>query len=597
LADPQVEYAGRLKDRLQTLAVHERAHIRLGNEKLVTVLAGLVVGWLSAGRHMFSSYWIFVPVGVFLVLWVVHERRLRARSLAERGVSFYRQRIARLEDNWAGTGSTGERFHDPAHVYADDLDIFGRGSLFELLSAARTPMGEERLAAWLKAGAPVDVVQERQQMIAELREKLDLREDLALAGEELRPRLNPQALIQWAEGGPTLPSALLWRGMALLLALGAVAGLVFGIRTGNYFPLLIVVVAETLVHRWLKQRVLTVMSSMDSNAEGLDLFGKVVKRIEAESFASPRMAGLVGDLKKDGRPASAAIRRLARIAYWIEAHDSFLIRLVDIPLLYSVQIAYTAEAWRRSRGSRVRSWVDAVGEMEALASLAAYAYEHPRDGFPTFVPEDAAPLFDGEQIGHPLIPEARCVPNDIRLDRDHRVMMVSGSNMSGKSTLLRTVGVNAVLAMAGAPVRGKSLRLSPLAVGSRLRSTDSLQENRSSFYTEILRIRQVFDCADGKKMPVLFLFDELLEGTNSKDRRVGAESLLRALVAHGAIGIVTTHDLALTEITAGLGSAVTNAHLQDYVEDGRMRFDYKLRPGVVARSNALELMRLVGLQV
>jgi DNA mismatch repair ATPase MutS len=176
------------------------------------------------------------------------------------------------------------------------------------------------------------------------------------------------------------------------------------------------------------------------------------------------------------------------------------------------------------------------------------------------------------------------------------VLMVSGSNMSGKSTLLRTVGVNALLAMAGAPIRGKSLRLSPLIVGTRLRTTDSLQENRSGFYTEILRIRQVFDCAESGT-PVLFLFDELLEGTNSKDRRIGAEGLLRALVARSAVGIVTTHDLALTEITAALGPAVSNAHLQDYVEDGRMRFDYKLRPGVVARSNAIELMRLIGLQV
>jgi len=202
-----------------------------------------------------------------------------------------------------------------------------------------------------------------------------------------------------------------------------------------------------------------------------------------------------------------------------------------------------------------------------------------------------------EQLGHPLIPAARCVRNSVRLDDDTRVLLVSGSNMSGKSTLLRAVGINAVLAMAGAPVRAKSLRLTPLAIGTRIRSTDSLQEGRSGFYTEILHIREVFHLAESTKLPLLFLFDELLEGTNSKDRRIGAEGLLRALLGRGAIGIVTTHDLALTEIGQSLGQRLRNMHFQDYVENGKMRFDYTLRDGVVAKSNALELMRLIGLQV
>ncbi len=595
MPDPQTEYAGRLKARLEMIASRERVHVRLGTAKLAAVVAGLALAWLAAARHLISPYWTLIPVAAFVVLAVWHEKILRGRALAERAAAFYRQRIARLEDTWAGTGSTGDRFHDESHVYAGDLDLFGRGSLFELLSAARTPMGESWLAAWLTSASPVAAVRERQQMIDDLRDKLDLREDLALTGEELPSRLDPEALTQWAETKPVLASAI-WRLLAVILVLVAFGALGFGVRTGNYLPLLIVVAVEAGIHRMLQQRVQAVITTMHSDAQGLDLFGKVVARIEAESFASPRLARFVEALRTDHRLASAAICKLARVAYWIEAHDSYMIHLLDIPLLYSVQTAYAADSWRRHWGSRVRSWIDAVGEMEALCSLAAYSFEHPQDPFPTFAPDEEAPLFHGEEIGHPLIPAARCIPNTVRLDRQNQMLMVSGSNMSGKSTLLRTVGVNAVLAMAGAPIRGKSLRLSPLAVGTRLRSTDSLQENRSSFYTEILRIRRVFDSA-GAKTPVLFLFDELLEGTNSKDRKIGAEGLLRALVVRGAIGIVTTHDLALTEITSVLGGAVSNAHLQDYVEDGRMRFDYKLRPGVVARSNAIELMRLVGLDV
>jgi hypothetical protein len=593
--DPQVEYAGRLEARLQATERQERRHIRVGNGKLAVLAAGLALAWLSLARHWISPYWLFAPAALFAALAVWHERILRARTLAERAATFYRHGIARIEDRWAGQGNPGDRFRDEKHVYADDLDLFGRGSLFELLSTARTPMGEARLAEWLLAASPVPAILERHEMLAELRDKIDLREDLALAGEDLRARFNPEALTKWSEFARVLPSAFL-RGAALLLALLSVATLAWGARTFDYWPLIIVLAAGALFRYLMKSRVDAVMETTNSDPQGLDLFAATLDRLEREPFSSARLRTFVGDLKRGSVLASSAMARLARIAYWIEAHDSFMVRLLDIPLLINVQVAYAAEGWRTRSGRHVRSWIDAVGEMEALVSLAAYSYEHPRDRFPDFADAASGPLFDGEDLGHPLIEQSRCVPNSTRLDRGSRILMVSGSNMSGKSTFLRVVGVNAVLAMAGAPIRGKSLRLSPLVIGTRLRTTDSLQESRSGFYTEILRIRQVFDLT-GREIPVLFLFDELLEGTNSKDRRIGAEGLLRALLDRGAIGIVTTHDLALTEITRELGATVSNAHLQDYVEDGRMRFDYRLRPGVVARSNALELMRLVGLDV
>jgi hypothetical protein len=593
--DPQLEYAARLEARLHAVERHERRHIRLGNAKLATLIAGLALAWMSLARHWLSPYWLFAPAALYAALAVWHERILRARALAERAAVFYRQGIARIEDRWAGQGTPGDRFRDEKHVYAEDLDLFGRGGLFELLCTARTPMGEARLAQWLLAASPVPVILERHAMVAELREKLDLREDLALAGEDLRASFNPEALAKWAESPRVLPPSL-WRVVALGLALAAIASLAWGVRTFDYLPLVIVLAVEALFRYVLRSRVEAVITTTNSDAQGLALFAATLKRLERESFSSPRLGALVDDLKKRLAPASSAMAKLARIAYWIESHDSFMIRLLDIPLQITVQIGYAAEGWRGRSGRHVRSWIGAVGEMEALVSLAAYAYEHPRDPLPEFVDAPSGPLLDGQELGHPLIEQSRCVPNSVRLGRENRILMVSGSNMSGKSTYLRVVGVNAVLAMAGAPIRGKSLRLSPLVLGTRLRTTDSLQENRSGFYTEILRIRQVFDLTGGE-IPVLFLFDELLEGTNSKDRRIGAEGLLRAFVERRAIGIVTTHDLALTEITSALGAALSNAHLQDYVEEGRMRFDYKLRPGVVARSNALELMRLVGLQV
>lgn len=597
MIDPHREYETRRKARLEVVSARERTHRQIGYVKLATIAIGLLLAWMSAGKLFFSAYWLSVPIVVYIALAMLHEFVLRARTRAERAVKFYDRGIARMEDRWAGAGEPGERFREESHVYAEDLDLFGRGSLFELLNSARTPMGENWLAAWLKAPSPVAAVLERQQTVTELREKLDLREDLALAGEELRARLNPEGLTKWAETKRIMPTGLGLRLAASGLAIAAVATAIWGTIQINYWPFLVVLGIEWLFRRRLKSRAEEVITRLDSNSEGLELFAAALRRIERESFVSARLSKMVASLKRGRVPASRAMRSLARLGYWIDAHDSFLVAIVELPLLYSIHVALAAEKWRAEWGTQVRRWADAVGEMEALLSLAGYATEHQRDPFPSFADaSECGALFEGEDLGHPLIPDARCVRNSVRLGRAAPVLMVSGSNMSGKSTLLRVTGVNAVLAMAGAPIRGRSLRLTPLTVGTRLHSPDSLQENRSGFYSEILRIRRVFDRTEGDS-PVLFLFDELMEGTNSHDRRIGAEGLLRALVERGATGIVTTHDLALTEIGAALGSVVRNAHFEDSIEDGQMRFDYKLRPGVVARSNALELMRLIGLKV
>jgi len=338
------------------------------------------------------------------------------------------------------------------------------------------------------------------------------------------------------------------------------------------------------------------MEGVDCNAEGVLLFAEILARLEREPFAATHLQGFAAELKNGDEHASTAIRGFARIVNWIDASDSGLAKMSELPFLYSVQVGMAAEAWRRRWGAKLRRWAELTGEMEALLSLAGYSYEHPADPFPEFVEaESGIGFLEGEELGHPLIAAEKCVRNSVRLDAKTRVLLVSGSNMSGKSTFLRVVGINTVMAMAGAPIRGNRLRLTPLRIGTRIRSTDSLQEGRSSFYTEILHIRKVFDAANGA-VPMVFLFDELLEGTNSKDRRIGAEGLIQGLLKRRAIGIVTTHDLALTEIAAAVGNVMRNMHFEDQVADGKMKFDYRLREGVVEKSNALELMRLIGLE-
>jgi len=595
VSEARAEYDKRLKAHEAELAVYEARHRRFGDAKVAVIALGIVAAWFVVARQAMDADWLWIGVAAYAALAVAHELTLRKRRAAESAVALYRRGIARMEDKWAGTGATGEEFREKDHVYADDLDLFGRGCLFELLSTARLPMGEKQLADWLKQASSAETIRERQQLVKELRGKLDLHRDLAIAGEELRARLVAERVLEWGESEARLPTAL--RPLVALLAIAAGAAAIYYGMTVVYWPLLSVLFVEGVVRWFLDKRAKDALALLDCNAEGLLLFSRVLARIESETFATKRLTELAAELKASGDAASKAVRRLARIVYWVDGRESLLGKILEWLIVYTLQVAFAAEAWQRKHGKQLRRWMAIAGEMEALISLATYSYEHPGDAFPEVADATSGPaFFDATEIGHPLIPATQCVRNSLRLDAATRVLLVSGSNMSGKSTLLRTVGINAVLAMAGAPVRAAALRMTGLAIGTRIRSADSLQEGRSNFYTEILHIKRAFALL-GKEKAVLFLFDELLDGTNSHDRRIGAEKLLRTLVEARAVGMVTTHDLALTEIGAAIGAVVNNVHFEDQVEQGKMKFDYRLREGVVTKSNAIELMRIVGLEV
>ena len=558
----------------------------------MAVLAVIMV-WASFRGHYLSPWWLALPVLVFVSIAVYHSRILRARELAERAGAFYERGLTRVEDRWAGSGETGERFDDPHHVYAADLDLFGKGSLFQLLSNARTRMGEDTLAKWLLSPAPLEQIRERHAAVSELRDQLDLREDLAVLGEDVGVGVHPDELLKWAESLNQMKP--LWiRWLAPWLAVLAVATAVVWAGWGMAAPFVLIVMIEAVLTYWLKKPLEAVLHGTEHAFRDLDLLSGVLARLEAHTFLVPRLQALQGELLSSGVPSSQAIARLRTLVDRINSRHNIFVRIIDAPLMYSVQVAFAAESWRQVHGRSLRLWVDAIGQMEALLSLATYSFEHPADPFPVF--SDGAASFDAEELGHPLVSATTCVRNNVGIGGETRVLLVSGSNMSGKSTLLRAVGLNVVLAMAGAPVRARRLQLTPVHVGASIRINDSLQEGSSRFYTEITRLRQIFDLA-GTDPPLMFLLDELLQGTNSKDRRIGAEGIVRALVSRGAIGLVSTHDLALTDIGGSLQGHLHNVHFQDELENGRMTFDYKLREGIVTKSNGLELMRSIGLEV
>jgi hypothetical protein len=609
-SDPQSIYSQRLEQRRSELAAGERRSRALSYCRLGAAVCALALIWVALVYKSVSIALAAFPAAAFVTLAVMQERLLRVQERRRRSAAFYERGLARLQGRWAGTGEPGDRYLDAAHPYAQDLDIFGKGSLFELLCTARTHIGEDTLARWLLTPANPATVRARNQAVGELRPSVDLREDLFIVAEEARAGVDAESLASWGEAAPLLGSgagrAAAWALTALgilglasfLLANAAQLGFVrippaYASLLRDFFLVALVVNAVYLYRT--RKRTAAVVDAVDQAAHELGLLSETLLRLERERFGSPLLAELHASLDAAGDPPSRRLAKLNRIVQYLDSRDHLLVRVAEPFLLWTTNLAFAVEAWRRHSGKAVRRWLTAVGEMEAISSLASHAFEHPADPFPEFV-DDAGACLECEGGGHPLIPEDRVVRNDLRIGGPLRLLVVSGSNMSGKSTLLRTLGTNVALAQAGAPVRARRLRLSPLALGASIRINDSLQGGVSRFYAEILRLRQILDRTSAG-LPVLFLIDELLNGTNSHDRRIGAEALARGLVERGAVGLITTHDLALASIAEILGERAANIHFEDSIEDGRIRFDYVLRPGVVRKSNAIELMRSVGLEI
>ena len=613
MKDPRPVYSQLLDERRADIVRRERRHRMLGYCQLVMAACGVAIILAALVYQAVSIFWAVIPVAAVMTLAVTHDRLLRLLKRRRRSERYFEKALARLDGNWAGTGEAGDRYLDPAHPYAKDLDLFGKGSLFDLLSTARTHIGEDTLARWLLAPADPDAVRARNDAVNELRPRLDLREELAVVAEEARTGVDPVSLAAWGEAPPLLEQRWFVVGLHVavipLTVLGALAGLAFlvylvqqsglielsapaVVRLRAFFLLVILVNAVFLfsAHKLVEVAV----AAVDHAAHELKLLSEVLACLEQETFHSPLLTALRASLDSEGDAPSKRLGRLNRLMELLDSRHHLLLRVIEPFTLWTMHLAFAVESWRRHNGAAVRRWLTATGEMEALCSLASHAFEHPDDVFPEF--GAGSPCLEAQAIGHPFIPEDRVVRNDVRIGGELRLLIVSGSNMSGKSTLLRTLGVNVILAQAGAPVRADALRMSPLALGASIRITDSLQSGVSRFYAEILRLRQILDMTAGTR-PVLFLIDEFLQGTNSHDRRIGAEALVRTLVERGAIGLITTHDLAVAEIVGVLGERAVNVHFEDRIEDGQMHFDHQLRPGVVQKSNAIELMRSVGLEI
>jgi hypothetical protein len=604
VSDPRSIYDERLTKRRAEAASLRGSERAVAIARIVCFLGAIMVAVLR------FSGWVAIPLVAFVVLIVVHDRLIRRRRRAEAAARFCERGIERMSGTWQGKGFDGSNFATEHHPFAADLDVFGKGSLYEVLCIAATAAGKATLARWLLHPGIVNAaeVRERQVAASELRDRVDLREEVFVTTSEVASEVEEARLDDWSREpallgrGERIAAAVITALSVVAFAIGVpslVSRLVNATNPGAMplysayasLPLMLMIIVVSVFARRMAERVAKVVSAVERREPALALLAGLLSVAERQSFNAPRLIALRSALERNGVPASRQIERLRKLVALLDARRNQFFAPLALLFLWTTNIAFAIERWRLESGAEIVAWIDAIGDLEALLSLSSFAFEHPTFTMPEVIDGDA--LFDGDAVGHPLIPGDRRVTNDVRIGGELRLLIVSGSNMSGKSTLLRAIGVNTILALAGAPVCASRLRVTPMSVGASISLNDSLSEGASRFYAEILRIRDILRMPP----PLLFLLDEVLGGTNSHDRRIGAAAIIRGLVTRGAIGLATTHDLALAQIAAEMAPRAANVHFEDHIEDGSVMFDYRMRLGVVTKSNALELMRAVGIEV
>ena len=585
-ADAHAAEAARLQARYNRLAV-VRLLAFVAAVALV-ILAGSRFGILGAGPLA------LLLLGGFGLFVNFHQRIARARDHARRLERVNRDEAAFQTHDWS-VFADGVRYLDPAHPYTVDLDVFGPHSLFQFFNRTATVIGADRLAGFLRDGTDRATTRTRQTAVQDLTDRLDFRQELRARGLDTAddPR-HVQQLLDWLNDPPYVLgnaglTALLW-----LIPLVTITALVLAVIYLPYQLWLLALVPAGIVLARTTARVSAIHARTEAAGGLLSAYAEQLVPVEQEPFTAPPLVALQAAFRTDpARPASRHIRRLAFLVRQLNVRSNPFAILLNVFSLWDLRYVRTLEQWRAAQRTDLPRWFDALAELEALASLATVAYNRPAWTFPTLT--DTQQL-DGRSLGHPLLPETGRITNHLATPTRSHIKLVTGSNMAGKSTWLRTVGLNIVLARAGAPVCAAALTLPPLDVYTSMRTQDALHESTSSFYAELKRLQFIIAAVEAGR-PVYFLLDEILKGTNSRDRHTGSKALIRQLTEAGGAGIIATHDLELGTLEAQYGGQLENWRMEVGIDGDRLTFNYQLERGVSESFNATVLMRRMGIRI
>lgn len=595
----RAEYEARIAATKAVLVALDRQGARLANLRTVAFLAfgALSLAVIFERLPRVAVLGALAAIVSYVVLAIIHARVIRAEEFAKVRLSLNERGLARLDGRWHDFPATGAGRAPDGHLYAGDLDLTGKGSLLQRLDETGTAAGEAQLLAWLLTPAPdAATVRARQAAVRELAPRVDFRQLLVaearMAGQV--DKADPSRFVAWAEA-PSRLSGIRWAyplahvlppltiGAGLLSANDLLSALPFWIGLG----LQIAVVVAT------KKPINAMWEALSLGERGFVRFEETFRAIDAQTFEGEHLRALQRGLQ-DGPPVSERLRAFARLLGFAELKNSGQLHpVINALTLWDLLVLFRIDRWRAQHGAGVRRWFEALAQLEALASFACWHFERPDDCFPEV--DDGDVHLEAAAVGHPLL-EAP-VRNDVALPGPGAALVITGSNMSGKTTLMRALGLNTVMALAGLPVCAKAFRVARVQVLTSMRVKDSLERGVSYFYAEVQRIKTVLDAAAANPRRCLFFLDELFMGTNTKERQIASRQLLLLLLDGGAAGAVTTHDLSLCELADERPELVRNVHFRDEVKDGEMTFDYRLRPGVVQTTNALEVLRRAGVAV
>jgi hypothetical protein len=586
-----VQAQARLEMRLARL---RRVEHVLSAMRLCTFIAALASLSIGLQRHLDvleSAGWSLCVA--FLGLVALHARVVWLHARERQRLRAHERHLARANGSWSAWPSRDVA--EDGHPYSFDIDLVGAGSLLSRIDVARTARGRSLLYQWLaSAGCDPQTILARQRAVGELSEAVTLRVEAEVAAQtdEQSPLLQAEGFVEFTQRESPLRR---WHRFAMWTLPAATGALLLsqwlGLLTGSWWLAPAAVQGGIMITVWSTAR--RHFDLMDTRRQELEAFARILVLLEAAAFEAPLLRTLQSRLNGSGRTPSRHLRHLSHLAGLAEVRMQVMLHpALNLLMMWDLHVLRALERWNHEAGRFVNDWLWSVAEFEALASLAALYAADSGCTFPTI-----GPIRDGLRatgLAHPLLPETRRVANDLALVGPGGALIVTGSNMAGKSTLLRSLGLNVALALAGGPVVATAMHLPLVRLRASMRAVDALQRGASYFFAELTKLKMVVQELE-QEPPVLFILDELLRGTNARARAVGAAAVVKHLLGAGAMGLVATHDSALCELADGTAGRIANVHLTDVMIDGEMMFDYRLRPGPALTSNALRLLELAGI--
>ncbi len=595
---PRAVYEAQMAEQHALLGLLKKKKSRIAWVRLLLVGLIVVLAWyLSAFGTLYPVLSSLVLISLFIRLVVLATNNNEAIENSQRLFSINQQELTIAAGHYTHLPD-GAAFLTPDHSYANDLDIFGRASLYQYLNRSQSEQGNAKFAGWLLAPADMESIVARQAAVKELAPLYQWRQQLQAYGMERPIAFATEKKVgSWMQQENTFSQNRFWtiaRWLYPALTLSALVLFFTGILSNLWF--IGIYILELVIANLTGKLVAPQYDNLDKVVPEIEGLYNSARWIESQTFQAARLKQVQGFFFQGDAPAAAAIKQLKNILGKFDASLNMAMTLLLNPLLlWNLQLVFTLEKWRADNKTNTLQWFNALAELEAMASVANCHFNHPNWAFPVF---DAAQhgSFQAAHMGHPLIPEHKMVYNNFSTQGKAQVALITGSNMAGKSTFLRSTGVNIVLAMMGAPVCAAEMRLSPMRIISSMRVADNLEESTSTFYAELKKLKSVIDCINGHEK-VFVLLDEILRGTNSLDRHTGSKALIRQLIQKEAVAMLATHDVELAQLQQEFPMSIHNYHFDAQIANEELYFDYKLKEGVCQSINASLLMRKIGIEL